>query len=40
MIVDDHAVLIGSAYMNDRSLVGIRDSNNYSNFKQRMLGLN
>ena len=40
VIVDDHVVLIGSANINDSSLLGTRDSNNYSYFKQRMLGLN
>ena len=39
MIIDDHAVLIGSDNMNDRILLGTRDSKNYLVFKQKMLGL-
>ena len=32
MIVDDRAVLIGSANINDRSLLGSRDSKVYTHF--------
>ena len=40
MILDDHAILTRSANMTDISLLGTRESKNYSDLKQRMLGLN